>query len=318
MSNWLGSGVAIILAAAALAVSLLALSRDSGVFALPELEGPASKAEPGRFTRAFVDQAIARHDAEGREPTIEFYKTKESVDGEWYVFIVGEDDHIIAHPTIPENIGQDLKGLLGTDITGYNFGAEMLAANEEGRWVDYTYLNPARRNQQETKHSWVVRHHGLLFGSGWYERSPYSATVSKDEPAAFTKAFVESAITYYASRGRDATLDYYNSKDSVDGEWYIFIVGEDDRVIAHATVPENIGQDLKGDLGTDINGYVFGDKMLATTEEGRWVDYVYLNPARENRQETKHSWVVRHDGLLFGAGWYEVNSITHFLLPPGF
>ena len=31
---------------------------------------------------------------------------------------------------------------------------------------------------------------------------------------------------------------------------------------------------------------------------------VLLNPeSGENRQ--KHTWIVRHDGLLFGSGWYD-------------
>ena len=46
------------------------------------------------------------------------------------------------------------------------------------------------------------------------------------------------------------------------------------------------------------------DELLGATESGRWVDYVLLNPETgENRQ--KHTWIVRHDGLLFASGWYE-------------
>ena len=45
--------------------------------------------------------------------------------------------------------------------------------------------------------------------------------------------------------------------------------------------------------------------MLKADEKGLWVDYLFLNPDTGN-QEYKHSWVVRHDGLLFGSGWYQV------------
>ena len=44
--------------------------------------------------------------------------------------------------------------------------------------------------------------------------------------------------------------------------------------------------------------------MLTATEEGKWVGYVYLNPTTE-KEEQKHTWVVKHDGLIFGSGWYE-------------
>ena len=44
--------------------------------------------------------------------------------------------------------------------------------------------------------------------------------------------------------------------------------------------------------------------MLRADEDGLWVDYVFLNPATD-RQQVKHAWAVRHDGLLIGSGWYE-------------
>ena len=65
------------------------------------------------------------------------------------------------------------------------------------------------------------------------------------------------------------------------------------------------GRDLKGSLGVDQASYRFGQAMLEATEEGLWVDYLFLNPKTGN-QEYKHSWVIRHDGLLFGSGWYQV------------
>jgi sensor histidine kinase regulating citrate/malate metabolism len=55
-----------------------------------------------------VEKALSRYELEGRESTIEYYNARTSVDGQWYVFIIDENDVIIAHPTIPENIGQDL------------------------------------------------------------------------------------------------------------------------------------------------------------------------------------------------------------------
>ena len=317
MSNWIGIGIAILIAAAAVGIAVFdpdPLGRKGS--ASNPYSGANSKVEPGFYTRAFVDTALKRYDENGRAETIAYYNSPDSVDGEWYIFIADEEGRIVAHPTVKDNLGRSLKEVLGTDINGYQFGDEMLSATEEGKWVDYTYLNPARRNQQEVKHTWIIRHDGLLFGSGWYERSEDQDSAVKLNPGAYTKAFVEKAINRYEIEGREATVDYYNSHSSVDGEWYVFIIDENDVIISHATIPENIGEDLKGPLGTDIYGNNFGRKMLATTEEGQWVDYFYNNPAKGNRRETKHAWVVRHDGLLFASGWYEVTSITNFLLPP--
>ncbi|MDE0076123.1 MAG: hypothetical protein OXO50_01310 [Caldilineaceae bacterium] len=35
-----------------------------------------------------------------------------------------------------------------------------------------------------------------------------------------------------------------------------------------------------------------------------WVDRFLLNPVA-GTQAWQHSWVVRHDGLIFGSGWYQ-------------
>ena len=44
-----------------------------------------------------------------------------------------------------------------------------MGATEEDDWVDYVKINP-QTGQEKQKHSWMVPHEGLVFGSGWYER----------------------------------------------------------------------------------------------------------------------------------------------------
>ena len=56
------------------------------------------------------------------------------------------------------------------------------------------------------------------------------------------------------------------------------------RLIVHPTVSANVGEDIKGPLGTDVNSYKFGEDMLTATEEGKWVGYVYLNPTTEKEE----------------------------------
>ena len=93
----------------------------------------------------------------------------------------------------------------------------------------------------------------------------------------------------------------------MDGEWYLFIIDEEGLVLAHSAIPENVGLTVTEPLGIDANGYDFGAAMLAATEQGGWVSYVYENPTRGNFLETKHAWVIKHDGLIFGSGWYQVD-----------
>ena len=107
--------------------------------------------------------------------------------------------------------------------------------------------------------------------------------------------------TYYRGRREDGGLRVDNAQESVDGQWYVFIIDQDGYTIAHHN-PQFRGRDPS--LRVDATGYFYGDDLLSATEAGHWVDYVLLNPeSGENRQ--KHTWIVRHDGLLFGSGWYE-------------
>ena len=94
-----------------------------------------------------------------------------------------------------------------------------------------------------------------------------SRQVSRADRAGYTVAMVERALQRYGDEGREATVEYYNSPESVDGEWYVFIVDENDLMIAHAD-PGRLGQDLKGDLGVDVNGYRFGDQILKHNRGG--------------------------------------------------
>ncbi len=294
------SSIAIIVAIAALVLSAVAVSGGAGRSGTAAGSSISKLHEPGSYTKSFVSQAVERYDDEGRGETIAYYNTKGSMDGDWYVFIIDESAGVVSHAARPERLGLKFEDMV--DVSGYNYGADFAAATEDGAWVTYTYLNPAN-GFYEKKHSWVVERDGLIFGSGWYERSAPSLLPSKSDQPAFTKAFVERALRFYQSQGRDAAFARYNSMASVDGDWYLFVL-EDDKIIVHPTIAELIGEDIKGPAGTDSSGYKFGLDMLSTTEAGKWVDYTYLNPAN-GREEKKHAWVVLHDGLIFGSGWYE-------------
>ena len=127
------------------------------------------------------------------------------------------------------------------------------------------------------------------------------AIPTKNEPAAYTQAFVQDAIRLYNSEGPQAAIDHYSSEENVDGQWYVFMIDGDGYNIAHYN-PEIIGRDPS--LRVDSAGNFIGDDILSATEEGKWVSYVFKNP--DTGEETiKHAWIVRHDGLYFGSGWHE-------------
>ncbi len=371
---------------------------------------------PAAFTQDFVQAALDRYDRDGREATLTYYNDPASVEGEWYVFIVDENDLIVSHPVIPELVGRDIKTVVGSD--GYELGKEIARATEDGHWIHYLWPNPAAGGVEEPKHTWAIRHDGLIFGSGYYEpttvstlfggvsdvtavlenpaqnsfRSGVSAisgwacdaeeivveingepltaaygTIREDtaevcgdtdngfsllwnwnnlgtgvhtvralidgvpfarsrvtvttfgdkmlgdeEKATFTRDFVQAALDRYDRDGREATIAYYNSQASIDREWYVFIIDENDLFVSHPVMSDLIGRDIKTIVGSD--GYELGEEIATATEDGHWIHYLWPNPAANGEEEPKHSWVIRHDGLIFGSGYYGPPNFQEYSL----
>ena len=251
---------------------------------------------PGEYTRHFVRSAIMRYEAEGLDATAAYYSTPESVDGQWYMFIVDENETMVAHAN-PELLGMNINDVLGPN--GYPSGAAVYAvADEDGAWFDHTFLNLAT-GAAETKHTWLVMHDGIMFGSGWYEAGP-----RKTDGTAYTRAYVQQAINLYNAVGLEKTIAYYNSPQSVDGQWYLFMGDpETNTLIAHGANPA-----LAGTHSSQVTGpssYPAGTAVGASADEdGAWFEYTFPNPATGSTQ-VKHSWTIIHDGIVFGSGWYE-------------
>ena len=130
------------------------------------------------------------------------YNDPASIDGQWYVFITDENDRYVAHPASPNFIGQDIKAIPSLD--GSPVGAQIASAPDTGHWTEYVWPNP-ETNKLEQKRTWSIRYEGYLFASGYYQAwNPDPATLpmpSKDDPEAFTRAFVLVAIARYESEG---------------------------------------------------------------------------------------------------------------------
>ena len=251
------------------------------------------KSAPVEYTKFFVQDAIARYDAQGLDATLAHYNQPESVDGQWYAFIIDENDMVIGHPDA-ERRGLDLKGWVGTDANGYEFGPEMLSADEDGKWVSYVYRNPENGGmasdlkELELKNAWVVRHDGLLFGSGWYidaeEFAMQLVSLSVDK---YREVGLAETMAYFASPGSalaglEEAIAYYNAAETVDGRWSAFIGGPDGRIVGHSD-PSMIGREVRD---------LLGGETFEATEDGVWV-----------KSESLRVFVAGTDGYVFGSGW---------------
>ncbi len=250
-----------------------------------------SKATPAEYTQHVVDNAISRYEAQGLDATLAHYNRPESVDGQWYVFIIDENDLVIAHPD-PERQGLDLNGWVGTDANGYEFGPAMLAADEGGKWVSYVYRNPESggigSGDFELKNVWVERRDGLLFASGWYiDADAFTEQLVSVAVDKYRELGLTGTMTYFASPGSalaglDAAIDYYNAAETVDGHWFAFIGGPDGKIVGHSDITK-IGGNTRD---------LFGEEPIHAHEEGEWVE-----------SESLRVFVAEYDGYLFGSGW---------------
>ena len=251
-------------------------------------------------TQEYVDKAIAMYESDGLDAVIAHYNSQDSLDGQFYLFLIGADDLYLAHPIFPHLIGTDIKDVVGSD--GQELGKEIAQATDEGVWVEYLWPHPVTRREQQ-KVTWAMRHDGLIFASGYYAGEPETGDPAwRDaDPREYTVEYVDRAIARYERDGLEAMLNYYNSVASFEGEWYLFATDANDVYHVHPLLPRLIGTDIKDVVGSD--GYRLGEELAKATEEGVWVEYLWPHPVTL-KEVPKVGYAVRRDGMLFASGYY--------------
>jgi len=120
------------------------------------------------------------------------------------------------------------------------------------------------------------------------------------------KDMVARAIAYYDEHSAEKAFEKFTDNPSpefFERDLYIFVIAMDsESIVAHAVNSSLIGSDIK--LYIDNDGREFGKKMLKTaTENGTWIKY--KSKMLDGKVRSKSSWMVLHDGHLFGVGVYK-------------
>lgn len=125
--------------------------------------------------------------------------------------------------------------------------------------------------------------------------------------AAEAKAMVAAAVAYYDEVGTEAAFTKFTDDPAPmfrDRDLYVFVIDEDAVTVAigRDTAPSRIGRSSLGFM--DADGVDIGRAVLdAAAPDGGWARYRWRNPAT-GEIEPKASWVVAHDGYVFGVGIY--------------
>lgn len=250
------------------------------------------------YTVEYVDSAIDLYDQRGLQAVQEHYNSAESHVGEWYLFAVDENDIYVLHGLFPRLIGTDIKNV--TDSTGYELGKDIALATEEGRWIEYLWPHPVTLTEVP-KVAFARRHDGYVFASGYYP--------VPGEPSAYTQGYVQKAIDLYDSDGLDATVAHYNSRESLDNQWYLTLVSvADETVLAHGLNPSLSGTNA-GDL-IDPEGFNTGEALLAATMDGYWFQTSFFNSVDSSLTRI-NVWAVRHEEYIFASSYF-----TGIVVPP--
>ena len=251
--------------------------------------------DPWEFTQDYVRRAIARYSNDGLESMQNYYNSVVSFEGQWYLFATDENDSYIVHPIFPNLIGTDIKALPGKDSAGNPLGESLAKAVDggEGIRVEYQWPHPITL-VEAPKIAYAVRRDGILFASGYYPLP--------EDPRAYTQNYVAEAIAYYEEHGLAATVEHYQSEESVaEGVWFLALLDKDGKFLTHYVNPGLVGTDAEdywSPDGTDV-----GRRMLESTEEGHWFQATFPN-VRGAGDNHRITWGIRHDGLIFTSGYF--------------
>ena len=197
----------------------------------------------------------------------------------------------LADGVLPERVGVR-ETILDTATRPMDDIIEELKTNGSV-WATYTFDNPAIRADQ-IKRSYLELRDGLIFGSGYYVLDTQVQSIAYNQ------------VLEYNHNGRDATLTEINTIPDEAVSTYIFVANPDtDMVEAQNADPEILGM-------SDWDSIIaITDKAMLLkeleTEAGAWVGYKITNPTT-GQIEDKRAWIIMHDGLIFGSGYYASDS----------
>ena len=120
------------------------------------------------------------------------------------------------------------------------------------------------------------------------------------------QAMVGEAVAYFDEVGAEKAFATFSDDQASmfrDGDLYVFVFDGDGTIVSHGVDESLIGVDAT--QLADVDGKKFVQEMLSDASmDGTWVDYKWEDPMT-GEIEPKSSWVVLHDGYVFGVGIYK-------------
>ena len=238
---------------------------------------------------------IQEYERDGRDATVNSINMVPDVPVSTYSFVVDS----VTGATLAQNVDPAIIGTATdwnsiTSILPKQTVLEMLSRGT-GAWISYGHVSPIT-GEPELKHSWLVLHDGLIFGTGYY---------SHDIPATDVRFVVQNAVGIYESHQDWADIITPDQPVTTDALYPFVIDAATWTRLADGVVPGRVGQP---ETILDTSTRSVDDVLAELNEKGSlWVAYIFHNPAT-GIEQLKRSYLQLHDGLVFGSGYYVLDS----------
>ena len=244
--------------------------------------------DPAVRAQEVVDETIHLYEIHGEEDAFATINAMRSSDPAYPFAFTFDTTEMVAHGAVPELVGLNATALATPDRSAEQIVADL--ERDGGTWVEYRFLNPAT-GQEDRKITWLYLYDGYVFASGYYV-----------DPVTAVKLLVEETIGLYESEGVDA-FAAINAMAENDIPYYPFVLDPvAGTVVSHGAHPERVGgQSVILSGAADSPPEEIIERLQAGA--GTWTEYVFEDP-QDNVDKLKRSWLVLHDGYVFGSGYY--------------
>ena len=236
--------------------------------------------------RSVVGEMIRVYDSDS-EGTFDNINTFMSNDPN-YPIVLDKEWNVVAHGANPDLMGVNLRESAERSLP-ISIMLEELEIHTEGIWGSYPVWDPLTGEPISYMRGWFQMHDGYVFVSSY-----------DIEQAERVKGVVSDTIRMYDT-DRARGFERITSFMSTDPNYPFVLHPTDDTVVAHGSNPDRIGATSRSLTDADKPKAV----TLAELQEGTgtWVVYIFNNPVT-GMEEYKRSWLVMHDGYIFGSGYY--------------
>ena len=208
----------------------------------------------------------------------------------------------MASPRNPDRVGAITTGsTTGIADVPFNVIADAMAETGKGAEKYIPILNPIT-GELDQKRNFYRLHDGYIFGTGYF----YPA-------AEKVMGVVEETIRLYDADKENAFANINAQYVTITPHYPFVIDPVNKTIVAHGAYPEERINTTAAILSQTGFTNKTPDDILTELQDGKgiWVEYVYNIPGTEF-EEQKHSYLLMHDGYIFGSGYY---SSTFTILP---